>query len=82
MSFLFHDPDHAVRFFNAVNLHKGPSLGTNFTLACPYAILAHYQELDEIAQWDVDRNLIRISIGLEDPEELLAVLKKSLDLCI
>lgn len=82
ISFLFHNPDHAVRFFNSVNLHKGPSLGTNFTLACPYAILAHYQELDEIAHWDVDRNLIRISIGLEDPEELLAVLKKSLDLCI
>ncbi|KAK6456150.1 cystathionine gamma-synthase [Scheffersomyces xylosifermentans] len=79
ISFLFHEPEHAIRFFNAVNLHKGPSLGTNFTLACPYAILAHYQELDEIAQWDVDRNLIRISIGLEDTEELLAVLQTSLD---
>ncbi|ODV80782.1 PLP-dependent transferase [Suhomyces tanzawaensis NRRL Y-17324] len=79
LSFLFHNPIHAVRFFNAVNLHKGPSLGTNFTLACPYAILAHYQELDEIAKWDVDRNLIRISIGLEDPDELLGVLQKSLD---
>ncbi|KAK6466012.1 cystathionine gamma-synthase [Scheffersomyces coipomensis] len=80
MSFLFHNPDHAVHFFNAVNLHKGPSLGTNFTLACPYAILAHYQELDEVAKWEVDRNLIRISIGLEDPEELLDVLQKSLDI--
>ncbi|KAL6453803.1 STR2 Cystathionine gamma-synthase [Candida maltosa Xu316] len=82
MSFLFKEPQHAVRFFNAVNLHKGPSLGTNFTLACPYAILAHYQELDEIAQWGVDRNLIRISIGLEDPEQLLDVLQKSLDASI
>ncbi|KAG7661411.1 STR2 [[Candida] subhashii] len=81
ISFLFHDPDEAVKFFNAVNLHKGPSLGTNFTLACPYAILAHYQELEEIAQWEVDRNLIRISIGLEDPVDLLQVLKKSLDAC-
>ena len=25
---------------------KGPSLGTNFTLACPYTILGHYLELD------------------------------------
>ncbi|CAN3355644.1 cystathionine gamma-synthase [Diutina catenulata] len=81
ISFLFHDQECAINFFNAVNLHKGPSLGTNFTLACPYAILAHYQELDDIAQWDVDRNLIRISIGLEDPDELLAVLQKSLDSC-
>ncbi|RLV93096.1 hypothetical protein JA1_002720 [Spathaspora sp. JA1] len=81
ISFLFEDPDNAVKFFNAVNLHKGPSLGTNFTLACPYAILAHYQELEEIAQWEVDRNLIRISIGLEDPGELLKVLQNSLDQC-
>ncbi|EGW34767.1 uncharacterized protein SPAPADRAFT_57835 [Spathaspora passalidarum NRRL Y-27907] len=82
ISFLFKDPEHAVKFFNVVNLHKGPSLGTNFTLACPYAILAHYQELEEIAQWEVDRNLIRISIGLEDPVELLKVLQSSLQECV
>ncbi|RLV88525.1 hypothetical protein JA9_004274 [Meyerozyma sp. JA9] len=79
VSFVFKDPADAVAFFNAVNLHKGPSLGTNFTLACPYAILAHYQELDEIAQWDIDRNIIRISVGLEDKDELCSTLKKSLD---
>lgn len=79
ISFVFHKPDQAVRFFNAVNINKGPSLGTNFTLACPYAILAHYQELDEIAKWGIDRNLIRISIGLEDVETLLQVLNSSLD---
>lgn len=79
ISFIFHEPEDAVCFFNAVNLHKGPSLGTNFTLACPYAILAHYQELDEVAKWDIDRNLIRISIGLELQEDLLKVLNKSLE---
>lgn len=81
ISFLFHDPEHAVTFFNAINLHKGPSLGTNFTLACPYTLLAHYQELDEVEEWGVDRNLIRISIGLEDSAELLHVLQSSLDRC-
>jgi cystathionine gamma-synthase len=79
MSFLFKEPEQAIKFFNAVNLNKGPSLGTNFTLACPYTILAHYQEIDEIAQWGVDKYLIRISIGLEDPEELLSTLQRSLD---
>ncbi|CAG87023.2 DEHA2D09350p [Debaryomyces hansenii CBS767] len=78
ISFIFKEPEDAICFFNAVNLHKGPSLGTNFTLACPYAILAHYQELDEIAKWDIDRNLIRISIGLESESDLLGVLNKSL----
>ncbi|CUM66105.1 uncharacterized protein PRCAT00003760001 [Priceomyces carsonii] len=78
ISFLFKDPSDAVCFFNAVNIYKGPSLGTNFTLASPYAILAHYQELDEIAKWDVDRNLIRVSVGLEDKDELLGVFEKAL----
>jgi cystathionine gamma-synthase len=30
-------------FFDALDTHKGPSLGTNFTLACPYTLLAHYR---------------------------------------
>lgn len=78
ISFLFKDPKDAVSFFDSVLLHKGPSLGTNFTLACPYAILAHYQELDEVENWGVDRNLIRISIGLEEKEELLNTLTAGL----
>lgn len=79
ISFVLHDPKRAPACFDAMNLHKGPSLGTNFSLACPYAILAHYQELDEVEKWGVDRNLIRISIGLEDKDELLTTLQKSLD---
>lgn len=81
ISFVFKKPADAVTFFNAIHLHKGPSLGTNFTLACPYAILAHYQELDEVEKWGVDRNLVRISVGLEDLDELLGVLQTSLDAC-
>lgn len=79
ISFVFHDPENARKCFNAFELHKGPSLGTNFTLACPYAILAHYLELDEVAHWGVDKNLIRISIGLEDKTDLLETLQKGLD---
>jgi cystathionine gamma-synthase len=46
---------------------KGPSLGTVFTLACPFTLLAHYTELDWAEACGVPRNLIRISVGLEDP---------------
>jgi cystathionine gamma-synthase len=49
---------------------KGPSLGTVFTLACPFTLLAHYTELDWAESCGVSRFLIRLSIGLEDPEEL------------
>jgi cystathionine gamma-synthase len=49
---------------------KGPSLGTVFTLACPFTLLAHYTELDWAESCGVSRYLIRISVGLEDPEDL------------
>lgn len=76
--FVFNDPTHAQKFFDTVNIHKGPSLGTNFTLACPYTILAHYAELEEVAKWDVDPNLVRVSIGLEDPHYLMDVFETAL----
>jgi cystathionine gamma-synthase len=49
---------------------KGPSLGTVFTLACPFTLLAHYTELDWAEACGVPRHLIRLSVGLEDPEDL------------
>ncbi|KAG0346280.1 Folylpolyglutamate synthetase, partial [Gamsiella multidivaricata] len=66
-------------FFDALPFYKGPSLGTNFTLACPYTILAHYYELDWAAQFGIDRNLIRVAVGLEDREVLLQGFKEALD---
>ncbi len=57
-------------FFDALSCDKGPSLGTNFTLACPYTILAHYTELDWAASYGVEKGLVRVSIGLEEREEL------------
>ncbi|TFK26083.1 PLP-dependent transferase [Coprinopsis marcescibilis] len=58
-------------FFDALPCHKGPSLGTNFTLACPFTILAHFTELDWAAEYGVEEGLVRISVGLEDTENLL-----------
>ena len=66
------------RIYDALEFSKGPSLGTNFSLACPYTILAHYDELDWAESCGVDRHLIRLSIGLEEPEELLARLDRAL----
>jgi cystathionine gamma-synthase len=57
---------------------KGPSLGTVFTLACPFTLLAHYTELDWAESCGVSRFLIRISIGLEDPEDLWQRLEAAL----
>lgn len=71
LSITFADPGAAQAFFDNLGCEKGPSLGTNFTLACPYTILAHYQELDWAAEWGVDANLVRVSVGMEDKEVLL-----------
>jgi cystathionine gamma-synthase len=52
-------------FFDALDVAKGPSLGTNFTLVCPYTLLAHYHELEFATQYHVPPNLLRCSVGLE-----------------
>lgn len=45
LSILLHDETAVPAFFDNLRISKGPSLGTNFTLSCPYTLLAHYQEL-------------------------------------
>jgi cystathionine gamma-synthase len=66
-------------FYDALPVEKGPSLGTNFTLASPYCILAHYFELDWAAQFDVEKGLVRVSVGLEDQDFLIACFKGALE---
>jgi len=56
------------RFHDALKLYKGPSLGTNFSLLCPYTLLAHYFDLDWAESFGVSRNLLRLSVGLESFE--------------
>lgn len=78
LSVTFHHRPQAVTFYDALKTAKGPSLGTNFTLTSPYVLLAHYQELDWAAGFGVDPDLIRISVGLEETNELKAVFKDAL----
>jgi cystathionine gamma-synthase len=63
-------PAATPRFFDALRVSKGPNLGTNYTLACPYTILAHYGELEFAESCGVSRHLVRVSVGLEDPDDL------------
>ena len=58
------------RIYDNMAVCKGPSLGTVFTLACPFTLLAHYTELDWAESCGVSRYLIRLSVGLEEPEHL------------
>ncbi|PNY29582.1 Cystathionine gamma-synthase [Tolypocladium capitatum] len=78
LSIVFNHREQAHAFYDAMEIAKGPSLGTNFTLCSPYVLLAHYQELPWAAQFGVDADLIRVSVGLEETEELQATFRKAL----
>ncbi len=66
-SLLLRSETVASKFYNALNVAKGPSLGANFTLVCPYTILAHYWELEAVSKFGVQKRLVRVSVGMEDP---------------
>ncbi|MBL9178511.1 MAG: PLP-dependent transferase [Verrucomicrobiaceae bacterium] len=81
LSFTLKQPEQtSAKFYDALRFTKGPSLGTNYTLVCPYTLLAHYDELDWVESVGVSRWLIRVSAGLEDTQELIARFDEALAL--
>ena len=56
------------RFYDALQISKGPNLGTSFMLCCPFTILAHYRELEFAESCGISRHLIRVSVGTEDSD--------------
>ena len=71
-------PEAAIAFHDALDVAKGPSLGTNFTLCCAYTLLAHYSELDWAGEYGVVEHLVRISVGIESEDVLRGVINKAL----
>ena len=78
-SVIFDTPANAQRFYDNLNVAKGPSLGTNFTLACPYTLFAHYGEREWAAKYGVVEHLVRISVGLEEEDVLLRRVGRALE---
>ena len=70
LTFTLKDPSAVAAVYDALKVCKGPSLGTNFTIACPYTMLAHYTELDWAAECGVPPHLLRVSVGLEEMDDL------------
>ena len=79
MSIQLKNDKRAPRVYDSLRWCKGPSLGTNFSLACPYSLLAHYHELEWAEGCGVPANLLRLSVGLEDPADLCARLGEALE---
>lgn len=77
-SFTLKQPERAPAFYDALEICKGPSLGTSFTLICPYTLLAHYDELEWAANCGVPRELLRVSAGIEPLKDLIARFERAL----
>lgn len=78
LSITLSNPKKAPKVYDALKLCKGPSFGTPFTLVCPYTLLAHYDELDWSEDCGVPANLIRISVGTEPIETIIAAFEAAL----
>ena len=79
VSFSLRNEKKASKVYDALAWNKGPSLGTEFSLACPYTLLAHYEELDWAEGCGVPANLIRLSCGMEEAKKLLKTLETALE---
>ncbi len=81
---LVDDSLEAVQRFYDADLHpigKGPTLGSNRTILCPYPLLAHYHApLELVEQLCGTRHLIRVAAGCEaDFTVALRALARGLD---
>ncbi|MGJ3244051.1 MAG: PLP-dependent transferase [Opitutales bacterium] len=70
--------------YDALQVVKGPSFGTTFTMACPFMYLAHYDLVSSpdgrafIRDQGIDPDLIRVSVGLEPAEAIIAAFETAL----
>ncbi|KAL4782540.1 pyridoxal phosphate-dependent transferase [Aspergillus varians] len=67
----FASVESASRFFDALQVHKGPSLGGNLTLAQPYVQTVFFREKHWAARYGLKESIVRISVGLESVHDLL-----------
>eukprot|EP00037_Helgoeca_nana_P015492 m.144598 g.144598 ORF g.144598 m.144598 type:complete len:1025 (+) comp23042_c0_seq1:94-3168(+) len=78
-SVLFHQDECARLFYNNLETAKGPGFGSNFTLVCPYTMIAHFNELEWCRNYSVDPSLVRVWTGLESRSELTGVFGRALE---
>lgn len=75
----FEDVEQASVFFNALNVHKGPSLGAPVTLAQPYVQTVFHKQKAWAGECGLHESIVRVSVGLEDKHALLAAFRVALN---
>lgn len=72
------------KFYDRITVAKGPSFGSVFTILCPFMYLAHYDLVQseagrrELASLHLDPDLVRVSVGIEPIEEIIAAFAEAL----
>ncbi|KAJ5632085.1 hypothetical protein N7490_008424 [Penicillium lividum] len=79
LSLLLREPEDAIKFYDRLDMRKGPSLGTNFSLAIPYAQLAHVFDLDWAESQGIPKHIVRLSVGLESEDDLVKCVSRALE---
>lgn len=74
----FDDVHLASVFFNALNVHKGPSLGASVTLCQPYVQTVFHKQKEWARQCGLHESIVRVSVGLEDRRALFAAFRVAL----
>ncbi|KAE8318182.1 pyridoxal phosphate-dependent transferase [Aspergillus transmontanensis] len=65
-------------FFDNLDVRKGPSLGAHITLAQPYVQMALQKQKKWAASNGLRETIVRVSVGLEDKDDLLQCVKSAL----
>jgi len=72
------------QFYDRLRLPKGPSFGMTTTLICPFMYLAHFDLVStgtgraELTASGLDPDLLRLSIGTEPVDDIIATLAEAL----
>ncbi len=73
VSFLPRDAEtNSPRIYGKIAVSRGISLGTSYTLVCPYVQLAHFDELAWARDCGIDPYLLRVAVGTEPWPDLQA----------
>ena len=79
LSLLVEAEADAKRLYDALDVAKGPGFGSNFSLVCPYTMIAHFNELEWANNFGVDRSLLRVWVGsAETPDQLCESFSKAI----
>lgn len=67
-------------FYDNLNVYNGPHLGMHVTIALPYVMALYgHDKLDMVGPFGMTETQIRVSVGLEDVEDLLGDFKIALE---